>query len=91
MLLRMAGRVLFVYFSEIRWAVIIVKEAVLHPFSASYVDVETGKLVARYPASSQADRKRPENGQGGINRPIAGCLVLILIGVALKIWLWWLG
>ena len=60
MLLRMAGRVLFVYFSEIRWAVIIVKEAVLHPFSASYVDVETGKLVARYPASSQADRKRPE-------------------------------
>ncbi len=90
----MMARILFVYFVEIRWAVIIVKESVLHPMSASYVDVTTGKLVARYPLSGESDTKAreiPEGASGGINRSIAVCLGVILLAVALKVWLWWLG
>ena len=83
----MAARIPFMCFAEIRWTVIIVKEAVLHPLSESYVDVRTGKLVARYPKSNTETREIPDGASGGINRPIAVCLAVIIFSGSIKVWL----
>ena len=88
--LRMLARILLVYFAEIRWTLIIVKESVLHPLSESYVDVRTGKLVARYPMSGESNtetREIPDGASGGINRPIAVCLAVIILAASIKVWL----
>lgn len=50
MLLRFASKVLYRVFVEARWTANTIKEIILHPLSASYVDTKTGKFVARRPA-----------------------------------------
>lgn len=50
MIIRIVGKVLYRIFAEARWVVNTIKEIVLHPLSASHVDTETGKFVARRPA-----------------------------------------
>ena len=57
---QVAGRALPRLFVEIRWLLNTVKEIILHPLSASYVDTKTGKFVARRPAFG---RKAKENSQ----------------------------
>ena len=57
MLMRIAGKVLYRLFVEARWTVNTVKEVVLHPLSASYVDTKTGKFVARRPAFGKKGRE----------------------------------
>ena len=57
MLIRIAGKVLYRVFAEARWVVNTIKEIVLHPLSASYVDTETGKFVARRPAFGKKARE----------------------------------
>ena len=50
MLMRIVSKVLYRIFAEARWVVNTIKEIILHPLSASYVDTETGKFIARRPA-----------------------------------------
>ena len=53
---RIAGKLLYRLFVEGRWLVNTVREIVLHPLSASYVDTRTGKFVSRRPTFG----KQPE-------------------------------
>ena len=86
-LLRIAGKVLWRLFAEIRWAIATTIEAILHPLSASYVDPRTGKLVARYRGvqTANAQCEAPEQRPGGSNWPIAVSLVLVFTGAAIKV------
>ena len=60
MLLRIARKVPYRLFVEIRWLVNTIREIIFHPLSASYVDTRTGKFVARRPAfGRQAKENRP--------------------------------
>ena len=85
-LLRIVGKVLWRLFAEIRWVVATTIEVILHPLSASYVDVKTGKVVARYQATQTADAQggAPDHRHDGSNLPIAVSLVLIFTGAAIK-------
>ena len=49
-MLRITGMVVYRLFVEGRWLANTIKEIVLHPLSASFVDTRTGKFVARRPA-----------------------------------------
>ena len=57
MLLRIIGKVLYRLFVEARWTVNTIREVILHPLSASYVDTRTGKFVARRPAFGKRARQ----------------------------------
>ena len=63
MVLQLMGTVLYRLCIEGRWLAITVKEIVLHPLSASYVDTRTGKFVARRPAFSRQPEEERSVGQ----------------------------
>ena len=57
MLLRIAGKVLYRLFAEVRWVVNQFLEAFLHPLTVSYFDNRTGKVIGRYPAFGKRGRE----------------------------------
>jgi hypothetical protein len=63
MVLQLMGTVLYRLCIEGRWLAITVKEIVLHPLSASYVDTRTGKFVARRPAFGRQAKENRWIGQ----------------------------
>ena len=60
---RIAINVLHLAFVEGRWLANTVKEIILHPLSASYVDTRTGKFVARRPAFGRQAKENRQVGQ----------------------------
>lgn len=57
MLIRIAGKLLYRLFAEIRWGANQVLESFLHPLSVSYISTETGKVTGRRPAFGKKARE----------------------------------